>query len=202
MYNDFIPAPLAERKGWFQHQIDVPDADYISEGMTAPQVLAYKNHCQNQIDAITAIDLARANLASAVKDRETTSKVDEKAIRAQVKTFKTNPGYTPAKGAAQRVVDTHTDVDYAHYVPEIEGEAMPGYIRITSVMNGLENLNIYRRVKGTTVWGRPVATVRHAKFDDHSLPVGAAVYEYIIIGLMDDVEVTKESLIQVVTYAG
>jgi len=202
MNRDFIPRPLGKRKTWYQLEISTADSVYLSMGMDAAATAAYKAHCLNQIGKIDAVALAKAALKSAVADQRTTGKVDDAAIRTQVRSMKADPGYTPAKGEAVQVIDTHEIVDYPHYVPEIGGEAFPGYIRIIGLMNGLEMLNIYRRLKGAVTWGTPIATISHPKFDDHSLPAGAAVYEYMIIGVMDDHEITKESLVQPVTYGG
>ena len=199
---DYIPAPMGKRKTWYQHEIDTLDAVYLGIGMTPAQVASYKASCLLQIQKINAVNTAKAILKGAVADRKTTSATEDAKIRIQVKTFKTNTSFTNAIGETLQVMDSSEHVDYPHYVPEIDGEAFPGYIRIVGVMNGLENLNIYRRLKGTSAWGRSIATIAHPKYDDHSLPTGAAVYEYIIIGLMDDVEVTKESKIEAVTYAG
>jgi hypothetical protein len=202
MNQDYIPPALGKRKTWYQLEISTADAFYAGIGMSALEISDYKAHCLNQIGKIDAIATAKANLKSAVSDQRTTGKVDDAAIRTQVRSMKTDAGYTPAKGEAIQVIGTHEIVDYPHYVPEIGGEAFPGYIRIIGMMNGLEQLNIYRRLKGAVTWGNPIASITHPKFDDHSLPAGAAVYEYMIIGVMDDHEITKESLVQPVTYGG
>ena len=199
---DYIPAPMGKRKTWYQHEIDTLDAVYLGIGMTSTQIGNYKASCLVQINKINAVNTAKANLKSAIADRKTTSVIEDTKIRIQVKAFKTNANFTKAIGESLQVMDSNEHVDYAHYVPEIDGEAFPGYVRISGVMNGLEQLNIYRRLKGTAPWGRAIATISHPRFDDHSLPAGAAVYEYMIIGLMDDHEVTKESSIQPVTYGG
>lgn len=201
MNRDHIPAALGNRKTWYQVEIDAADSVYAAMGMTPGQILAYRAHCQHQIDEIDAIATAKANLSSKVASQRSSAITDNAAIRSQVKLMKANAGYTTSGGEAIRIIDSHDHPDYPHYIPEIEGEAFPGYVRILGLMNGLEQLNIYRRLKGTIDWVK-IASVTHPKFDDHSLPAGAAVYEYMIIGVMDDHEITKESKIQPVTYAG
>src|SRR5665213_1959202 len=202
MAKDYLPPALAKRKTWYKLQIDAADTVFAAMGMTAAQITTYRAHCQAQIDAIDAIAAARANLASKVASQKSTAITDNGAIRGQVKLMKANGGYTTGGGEAIQIIDSHDHPDYPHYVPEIDGEAYSDYVRIKGLMNGLEQLNIYRRLKGTTDWGRPIASVTHPKFDDHSLPTGAAVYEYKIIGVMDDEEITKDSHILPVPYGG
>jgi hypothetical protein len=203
MYKDYIPPPLGKRKIWYQLQINTADSVFLAMGRSLTQIGLYKAACLQMINDIDAVAVAKAALASAVANQKSGSKTGLILVRADVKLMKADPGYTPAGGEAIQVIDSHDSPDYPHYVPEIGGEAFPGYVRIIGLMNGLEALNIYRRVKGTAPWGTAIATVTHPKFDDHSLPVGvAAVYEYMIIGVMDDIEVTKESLVQPVNYGG
>jgi len=202
MAKDFIPKPLGKRKTWYQLEISTADAVYVAMGRSLPQVAAYKAHCLQMITDIDAITTAKANLASKVAAQRSGAVTGNAAVRIDVNLMKADPGYSVAGAEALQIIDTHEHIDYPHYVPEIEGEAFPGYVRILGVMNGLEQLNIYRRIKGATVWGSPIASVTHPKFDDHSLPTGAAVYEYMIIGVMDDHEITKESKVQPVTYGG
>ncbi len=209
-YNDYIPTLQALRKIWYQFQIDNADVKGAAMGMTGTQISAYKAKCQAQIDDINALIAAKAAYSAAVQAIKTNSPVNNGAIRTAVELVKTNTAYTPAKGTGLKIVDTHVTLDFSDFTPVLEYKVYTGYVRLMFDFHGLEMMNVYCRLKGTTAWTK-IAVVSHSPFDDHrpifvpALPLVAAnseAREYMIIGVMDDEEVGNASAIRSVVFGG
>jgi hypothetical protein len=210
-YSDYIPDAQALKKMWYQYQIDNASVKGAAIGMTLLQITAYKAFCQAQIDDINALIAAKAAVTAAVVRIKTNSKVNDAGIRTAVTLAKTNTAYTPAGGADLKIVDTHISLDFEFFTPTFEYFVFLGYVRLKFDFHGLESMNIYCRIKGTTDWGRPIANVQHSPFDDHHgifVPAPPAVAansearEYMIIGVFDDVEVGFPSAIHPVVFGG
>ncbi|MEI6815116.1 MAG: hypothetical protein WCL14_00800 [Bacteroidota bacterium] len=211
-YDDYIPRPQSTRKAWYQFQIDNADVKGAALGMTVPQITAFKALCQAQIDDLDALELAKANYEAAVTNIKTHSKVNNAGIRKAVALAKTNALYTPGRGVDMKVVDTHVSLDFEFYTPTLEAFVFSGYVRLKFDFNGLESMNVYRRITGTADWGKPYANVQHSPYDDHGIitqPIPAVVpalitesRDYRIIGVYDDVEAGFPSATHKVVFGG
>jgi hypothetical protein len=210
-YSDYIPKDQAARKIWYQYQIDNASVKGAAIGMTLAQITAYKAYCQSQIDDIDALILAKAAQKAAVVRIKTNSPVNNGGIRDAVTLAKTNPEYSPAGGADLKIIDTHVTLDFEFFTPTFEFFVFPGYVRLKFDFHGLEMMNVYCRLKGTTAWTK-IASVSHSPFDDHrpifqpvappAAQLTSEAREYMINGVIDDIEVGFNSAIHPVVFGG
>ena len=208
---DFIPKANGAARDWYVYEIAHADIQGAAIGMTAPQILAYKAFCQSQIDDLDAMTAAQAEVAAVSARIKINSPINKKGIRAAVKKAKENTAYTPAGGALFKIVDTHTTLDFEFFTPILECFVFTGYVRMKFAFHGLDAMNVYCRLKGTTTWVK-IASVTHSPFDDHrpifqpNLPPVAQLTsearEYMIIGVVENEEVGNASAIHPVVFGG
>ncbi len=210
-FDDYIPRDEAAAKLWYEFEVANIDAMGAAMGMSGPDILAYKNFCLAQIALIDAVIAAKAALAAAVEAKKTGSVTNKAGIRAGAGKAKKNTLYSPAKGAALKIVDTHVTLDFSDFTPILEYKVYTGYVRLKFDFHGLEMMNVYCRLKGTTAWVK-IAVVSHSPFDDHrpifqpaplpAVQLLSEAREYMIIGVMDDEEVGNASAIREVVFGG
>lgn len=93
-------------------------------------------------------------------------------------------------------------VDTENYQPVIKVASHPGYVRIIFKNKGVDGINIYKRRKGEADF---IFLARDTKspYDDKMTmptPPNAEVYEYMAIGVINDVEIGLSSDIVAVSF--
>ena len=208
MTEDFIPHSYANLIVWLQN-LSLQYANHgAALGMTAPEIAAAQGIIAQLVYKVNAVLAAEVVLDAAVAAYRASAKsatTGLPSIRKTIAKAKLAPGYTPAIGEAMQAIGHEIEVDPDTYKPVMTAEAMPGHVRIRGRKKGVEAMNIYRRLRGQTVW--QLATSNRTKFpwdDDAPLAVAgvAEVREYSVIGVIAGDEVGQRSDLAVVTYGG
>ncbi len=190
---DFIPTRDGDLRTWadnFKAKIGVHG---VTLGYTPAQVTQMQGRCDSINLKINTAEQRKADYAESVTDKETTKTTEVAALRTEANRIKANAAFTTAIGQDLEIIGTaDATPDPATYKPDTSGQAFQGYNQIKFTKKGVDGLNIYRRVQGTTDWGSKITYDTNSPYPDHSTTSGTA-YEYMAIGVVDDVEIGMPS---------
>jgi hypothetical protein len=200
----FIPANWAEYRGWLLNMKTEIATEGPKFGLTAGDILAIQNTCQAQIDKIDAYMAALAAAAAALETLRDGKTLTDSALREEIVDWKTESGWTDAIAAQLRVVTASTDFDPNTYKPEFTVKILGGEIRIDFKKRGVDGMRVYCRLKGQTSWTFLALDTSSPYIDGNPLaqPNVPEVREYMLRGVIDDVEIGLDSDIQSITWGG
>jgi hypothetical protein len=201
---DFIPSNWADYRAWLLNMHTEIDTEGPKFGLTAGAITAIKNTCQAEIDKIDAYNGALSAADAALETVKDGKGITDTALREDIGDWKTADGWTDAIAAKLRVVSTKTAFDPNTYKPEYTVKILGGEIRIDFKKRGVDGVRVYRRLKGQTSWTFLALDTSSPYIDGHPLaqPGVPEVREYMLRGVIDDVEIGLDSDIQSVTWAG
>jgi hypothetical protein len=200
----FIPANWAEYRGWLLNMKTEITTEGPKFGLVVADITAIQNTCQAQIDKIDAYMAALAAAAAALETLRDGKTLTDSALREEIADWKTESGWTDAIAAQLRVVTTSTDFDPNTYKPEFTVKILGGEIRIDFKKRGVDGMRVYCRLKGQTSWTFLALDTSSPYIDGNPLaqPNVPEVREYMLRGVIDDVEIGLDSDIQSITWGG
>lgn len=201
---DFIPSNWAEYRAWLLNlQTNIP-TEGPKFGLTPTQITAIQSTCQAQIDKIDASNAAAAAAAAAFETNKTGKQTTDTALQEEIKDWKAATGWTEAIAAQLRVVSAKPDFNPDTYKCEFTVKIVGGEIRIDFKKKGVQAVNVYCRRKGQTTWTFLARDSSSPYIDGNPLfqPGVPEVREYMLRGVINDVEVGLDSDIVSITWAG
>jgi hypothetical protein len=200
----FIPSNWAEYRAWLLNMHTEIDTEGPKFGLTAGAITAIKNTCQAQMDKIDAYMAALSAADAALEDVKDGRALTDTALQEEIGDWKKATGWDDAIAAKLRVVSTKAAFDPNTYKPEFTVKILGGEIRIDFKKRGVDGMHVYCRLKGQTSWTFLALDTSSPYIDGNSLaqPNVPEVREYMLRGVIDDVEIGLDSDIQSVTWAG
>lgn len=213
------PAPPKKRKGIMADYIPNNEGDYAdwlqnlwtklpthgpTLGMTSTQISDLRGLIQAQKDLHDDAEEARAH-ATAMEAQEASGKTALDAnLRAKVRNWKTLAGYSQMIGEDLKLIGVGAELDEENYKPEITAKIVGGEIRITFKKKGVDGVNVYCRLRGTSAWRKLAFDSTSPYVDTEPLanPAVPETREYKAMGVIKDVEIGQPSDIVSVTFAG
>ena len=206
---------MKTNKSWWPNQFDQRRAWLISfkasiptlgpiVGWTASEISQYISLCDAAVSSIDNVTVKENAYDSAIADRE--SLVDNVMVflRPLVRRTKTNVFYTPTIGETLDIIPESTPIDPATVKPSLTVMVQPGGVRVRIKRNGAESVNLYMRRTGQLNWTL-ICRVERASCEDKTPLANAAlpeVREYIVVAVINDVEVGVPSDPKQVIFAG
>ncbi|MEI6508387.1 MAG: hypothetical protein WCO54_07870 [Bacteroidota bacterium] len=119
--------------------------------------------------------------------------------------FKLNAAYTDGIGQAFDIISTpDAPIDPQTFKSVITLSSGHNYVGVKFTKKGIEGVNVYCRLNGATDWTF-LTLAMHSPYNDHRMLAVAGVpenREYMVIGVMADVEIGMPSDIASITFAG
>jgi hypothetical protein len=125
-------------------------------------------------------------------------------LRAQANRWKTEPGYTPALGAALQIIGGTDTTDPQSLQPELTAAVQSGHVVLRFKKWGADAVNIYKRKAGETEW-KFLARDTNSPYDDYApldKPGVPENWEYQALALVGDDEAGQPSATVRVTFGG
>ena len=171
-----------------------PDGALKVKSTNAQMRTAIKKHG----DAVNAEKTAKS-------EKDDAKVIGTTEIRSMHKEVKAAKGYTEAIGLKVGITNVGgSTFDPSVYKPKVTTKVMPGRVVIEFVKSELNGVNVYVRLKGETTWTK-LAYDTYSPYEDNRPLAQAGVpehREYMVIGVIHDVEVTLKSDIVEAVYAG
>jgi hypothetical protein len=201
---DIIPRRRADYRAWLVNLKAGVAARGASFGLSAAQITALGITIQTQIDLIDAVEAADSALQGAQEAEKTGRTTTDSVLREEIGDWKRATGWTAETEAELRVKSPPNDFDPNTYKPEFTVKILGGEIRIDFKKRGVDGMHVYCRLKGQTSWTFLALDTSSPYIDGNSLaqPNVPEVREYMLRGVIDDVEIGLDSDIQSVTWAG
>jgi len=199
---DFYPNKRSEKLPWWKKISQEITTEGAKFGLLPAAITAAKEVADNQISVMEATDNAKSALEGARAVEEVRTAVNEQAIRAMIRNWKTLPGY-PDSGSegvlGLRAVEPAFDP--SAYKPVLKISLDGGRIKIEFVKGRVDAVAVYCRPRGTSAWTRLIADTGSPYYDTAPLanPAVPEVREYKAMGVIDNVEVGLASDIVSIT---
>jgi len=201
---DFIPVKESEFVIWLKNfltnfvtYLTELDIDLVLKAAIIAKInatlLAIDNYNQGKV-ALKSLETLKSD---AKKDALT-------FLRELIVRWKTEPGYTEAIGDVLRIIGKTVYPDPHTYKPKITAELKPGYILLNFIKAGVDAVNIYFRIKGTSDWKFLARDTQTPYMDASPLasPSVPEAREYMAIGVVGDEEFGLISDIVTAVYEG
>ena len=204
MAGDFIPQPKGDYRAWLLNlktQITTQGPLFT---LAAGEVTATTGACTAQIALGDAAVAAASALKSALQAEADGKKTTNALLRNKISDWKQMPLFTPAIAQELRVIGSAAAFDPGAYKPDFKVKITGGEIRLDWVKKGADAVHIYGRLRGQPGWtllgmdtsspyidGRPLAQANAAE-----------TREYMLRGVLTDVEIGLDSDIQSITWSG
>lgn len=200
----FIPANWAEYRAWLLNLKTEIVTEGPKFGLTAGDITAIQNTCQAQIDKIDAYNAALSALQAMFESLKDGKAVTDAALREEIDDWKVAAGWTDAIATQLRVVTNKPEFNPDTYKCEFTVKIVGGEIRIDFKKKGVQAVNVYCRRKGQTTWTFLARDSSSPYIDGNPLfqPGVPEVREYMLRGVINDVEVGLDSDIVSITWAG
>lgn len=201
---DYIPRQKGEYQDWLLNIKNNIDVEGLKFGLDAPSITSVKAKITDQIARHVATVNAESALAAARASENDGEKEANSFLRAQIAYWKRKTGFTDE--IAQRLGVTASggseDSDYPKVSFKLK--IVGGEVRIDWTKGRLDGVNIYSRLRGQAGWTKIGMDTSSPYLDARSLgtPGQAEVREYMLRGVVKDAEVTGDSDVQFVAYAG
>lgn len=201
---DFVPKDRDGKRAWLENlkiQIDEADNDF---GLTTAQKDAVKGQINAQIGKMNATDAADAAAKHAREDEHDGDGETNSFLRTQINVWKQMAGLTDGIAAAMRIVGTAGGHGGEPLKVKFKIIVEPGGVRIEWTKGKLDGVRVYARLRGTAGWTFIGFDTSSPYTDNRPLANANVpeVREYMLRGVIKDVEVGLESDIQSATFAG
>lgn len=199
---DFIPNKRAENLLWWKNISANIETEGPKFGLTGPECTAIKAIADAQIALMEATNDGEAALAGLRTIENAGTPTNEAAIRAEVRNWKTRPGYA-ASGSegVLKLKGSESTFDPSTFKSVLKVKITGNVIRIDFTKGGADAVAIYCRLRGTGTWTRIGIDTRAPYYDTNPLanPAVPEVREYMGRGMVGDVEIGLESDIVQIT---
>jgi hypothetical protein len=201
---DIIPRARALYRAWLVNLSAGVGSRGASFGLTAGQITAIQNTIAAQIALIDAVEAANSALQGAQEAEKTGRTTTDAILREEIADWKRAAGWTAETEAELRVKSSPSDFDPNTYKPEFTLRIVGGEIRIDWKKKGAHGIKVYSRLRGATAWNFESFDMTSPYIDGnpHAQPNVPEVREYMLRGVIDDVEIGLDSDIQSITWAG
>jgi len=119
--------------------------------------------------------------------------------------FKLNAAYTDGIGQAFDIISTpDAPIDPQTFKSVITLSSGHNYVGVKFTKKGIDGVNVYARLKGETNWTF-MALDTHSPYTDHRMLADTTkpeIREYMVIGVLKDLEIGLPSDIASITFAG
>jgi hypothetical protein len=151
----------------------------------------------------TEAETARAHAAAMEAQESTGRKTLNTLLRGKIANWKTLGAYTEMIGQDLEIIGSGPVVDEENYKPEITGKVVGGEIRIGFKKKGVDGVNVYCRLRGTSAWRKLAFDSSSPYVDTEPLanPAVPETREYKAMGVIKDAEIGQDSDIVSVTFA-
>lgn len=202
---DYLPRKRNEKYLWWKNLNDNLDAEGPKMGLAAGEVTAAKALAADMMAKYEDTDTAQAALDGARATEKNAVPINEAAIRAKIRNWKTLPGYA-ASGSegVLKLKGSDSGFDPNTFKPVLKLSIVGGQIKIDFVKGECDGVVIYCRLRGTPGWTKLGIDTATPYFDTNPLANAAVpeVREYMARGIIDDEEVGVASDIVSLTFAG
>ena len=203
MPGDFVPHQRAAEYLWFKNLSTNVTPEAVKFNAGTGQATAVKAAADSVIPKMDATDAAQEVVDAARIAENNAIAAALQVIRPIVKNWKTLPGW--AASGSETVLQLSGSGSEIHpdaYKSTIKlSTAADGGVRVAFVKKGVEGVNIYERVAGTTAWHK-AGMANHSPFIDHTPVTQTGVSEsreYMVKGVVKDAEVGQGSDIATIT---
>jgi hypothetical protein len=192
----YIPTKNGDKSPWAANYKTEIATDGPTCGLSAVEVTAQETAAQGVVDAVNAIEAAKAACQSAIEAATTNLNNNLTTIRKAVKSMKADGGYTEAIGQNLGIIGDEQTIDDATSKPQLIISKIPaGYQIDFNLHEHFHGVHIYRR--------RPADAAFSYKATDNSSPYidtdpqvdGTQYYAFYIL---NDIEVGLQSAIETV----
>jgi hypothetical protein len=201
---DFIPTNEGDYGDWLQNLWTKLPTHGPVLGLSAPDMTTLQGQIVEQQGRHTEAETARSH-AAAMEAQEATGKTTLNGIlRGRIANWKTLAGYSQMMGEDLKIIGSGIVVDEENYKPEISVKVVGGEIRVPFKKKGVDGVNVYCRLRGTSAW-RKLAFDSSSPYVDTAPLANPAVpetREYMARGVIKDAEIGQDSDIVSVTFAG
>lgn len=202
---DYIPKKRAERKDWWTKIRDDGATELAKLNLAAPDIAAAIATATDMVAKMQATDDAEAAL-NAARTMETAAGVtNEAAIRAAVRNWKTLPPYADSGvEGALNLKGPASGFDPNTFKPTCKLSIVGGHIRIDFIKSECDSVTVYCRLRGTAAWTKLGLDSRSPYFDTNPLANSAVpeTREYMLMGVIDDIEIGLPSDIVSIVFGG
>ncbi|MEI6507289.1 MAG: hypothetical protein WCO54_02325 [Bacteroidota bacterium] len=126
-------------------------------------------------------------------------------LRAIANIIKANPAYTDGIGSSLGILFTpDAGIDTTTYKPDMSLVLGHGFVIVKFTKKGVEGVNVYTRLQGVHDWTF-LSRDTHSPYDDHRMlaqPGTPENREYMVVGVINDIEIGLPSDIASITFAG
>ncbi len=200
---DYIPNNEGDYGDWLQNLWTKLPTHGPALGMTSEQISALRGLIGDQQALHTETETSRAH-ATAMEAQERSGKETLNAdLRARVRHWKTVAGWSQMVGEDLKLIGVAAELDLENYKPEIAAKIVGGEIRITFKKKGVDGVNVYCRLRGTSAWRKLAFDSSSPYVDTEPLanPTVPETREYKAMGVVKDEEIGQPSDIVSVTLA-
>ena len=202
---DFIPKAIALILSWvanFKTQVTTYGSTL---NFSAQQITDMQTSCDNITNAINAATQAKHDYEVKMNQRDSIIADELQKIRGFSNLIKLNNSYTDGIGQAFDILSTpDAPIDSQTFKTTLTLSLGHGYVSVKYIKKGVEGVNIYSRLKGTSDWTFLIRGT-HSPYDDHRMLAVAGTpenREYMGIGVVNDVEIGVHSDIASIVFAG
>lgn len=202
---DFIPSKRADQYLWWKNMSDNIAVEGPKLGLAPADVTAVKALADAQLAAMEAGDAAKVALDGARETERTTTDSSEASIRARVRNWKTLGTYEGSGSeGVLRLRGPSSVVDPLTFKTVLKASVVASQVRVDFTKGGVDAVNIYTRLRGTTGWTKLALDSSSPYYDTRPLTNAAQPEsrEYMGRGVIDDEEVGVDSDIVSVAFGG
>jgi hypothetical protein len=205
MPTDYIPQNDAEKVAFLLNIENKIDGLLAELGITAAEATVVKARCSKIRTDIGNAQSAKTTAKQAVEKMKTTIVTEEAELRNSIQTWKLRSTFTDSTAAALNVKAAGTvEPTESEYKAAMSAAVYPGKVSIKFFKKGVEGVNVYTRLKGTSNFMK-LAYDSHSPYEDNRPLAVAGVpenREYMIMGVLDDEEIGLPSDIVAVVFGG
>ena len=204
MTADFIPPGKGDYRAWLLNLKTNITTQGPLFSLAAGEVTATTGACTAQIALADAAVAAASALKSALQAEADGKKTTNTLLRNKISDWKQMSGFTPAIAQELRVISSAAAFDPGAYKPEFKVKITGGEIRLDWVKKGADAVHIYGRLRGQPGWTLLGMDTSSPCIDGRPLaqPNVAETREYMLRGVLTDVEIGLDSDIQTITWGG
>lgn len=173
--------------------------------LTQQQIADYTALADSIITSVNDATLAKNDYKLKVDIKNSIIADKKQNLRAIANIIKANPAYTDGIGSSLGILLTaDAGIDTTTYKPDITLVLGHGFVIVKFTKKGVEGVNVYSRLQGAQNWTY-LSRDTHSPYDDHRMLATAGVpetREYMVVGVINDIEIGVPSDIASITFAG
>jgi hypothetical protein len=195
--SDYVPDKRDQRYRWWKNLSSNVTAEAVKFGAPSGDATAVKAQADGVTGKMDATDTAQEAVDAARLSEGDTEAAALQIVRAKVKNWKTLSGWRASGSETTlQLSGSGAAFDPNSYKAALKVSiATDGGVRVDFPKKGVEGVNIYERIAGTTVWHK-AGSCNHSPFIDHTplTQTGVAeTREYMDKGVVNDAEIGQAS---------